>query len=158
MERLRKIGKNEDGNAIKAWLRSQYAVTQRERKKDAQPGDFELIGNQFHRWVRDNKQMLKLSKSSKTSATSLQKISNSIVNGMSIFAGLAKDRNKALEDKLEAIHYNKENFTLQYPALLAPLSRNDDDKIIKRKLRLVALYLDILLTRRIWNGQIYQLQ
>jgi hypothetical protein len=57
-----------------------------------------------------------------------------------------------LTPDLECVHYNAQNnFTLQYPVLLAPLRLDDGDKEITRKLRIVAAYLDILLARRIWN-------
>ena len=42
-------GKETDADCFKAWLRSQCAETIRERKKNAQPEDFDLIGTQFHR-------------------------------------------------------------------------------------------------------------
>ncbi len=45
---------------IKAWLRGKYADTIRERKKDAVPRDFDLIGTAFHKWVRDNRTRLGL--------------------------------------------------------------------------------------------------
>jgi uncharacterized protein with ParB-like and HNH nuclease domain len=41
---LAELGKEEDADAIKSWLRSQYAETIRERKKGASPEDFDLIG------------------------------------------------------------------------------------------------------------------
>ncbi len=51
---------------------------------------------------------------------------------------------ETLTPGLEAIHYNAQNgFTLQYPVLLAPLSRSDSEPDILRKLRIVAAYLDI---------------
>ena len=53
---------------------------------------------------------------------------------------------------LEAIHYcAQNNFTLQYPVLLAPLRRGDGDQDLQRKLRVVSAFLDILIARRIWN-------
>jgi hypothetical protein len=53
---------------------------------------------------------------------------------------------------LECIHYNDQNnFTLQYAVLLAPLRIDDPEKEILRKLRVTAAYLDILITRIIWN-------
>ena len=51
---LAEIGKDEDADAIKSWLRSQYAESIRERKRGAAPRDFDLIGTEFHRWVRDH--------------------------------------------------------------------------------------------------------
>lgn len=53
---------------------------------------------------------------------------------------------------LESVYFNAEhNFTLQYPALLAPLRVDDSEDTILRKVRVVAAYLDILIHRRIWN-------
>ena len=60
---LQDLGKEEDADAIKAWLRSRHAKNIRERKRGAEPRDFDLIGTEFHRWVRDHEQALGLSSS-----------------------------------------------------------------------------------------------
>ena len=57
---LAEIGKDEDADGIKSWLRSQYAESIRERKRGAAPRDFDLIGTEFHRWVRDHEKALDL--------------------------------------------------------------------------------------------------
>ena len=49
---FREIGSDEDADFLKNWLRSQYAMKIRERKKGAKPEDFDQIGTEFHRWVR----------------------------------------------------------------------------------------------------------
>ena len=54
------IGKDEDADGIKSWLRSQYADCIRERKRGAAARDFDLIGTEFHRWVRDRREALGL--------------------------------------------------------------------------------------------------
>lgn len=60
----------------------------------------------------------------------------------------------ALSSGLECVHYNAQNnFTLQYPVLLAPLRVGDSEDEIVRKLRIAAAYIDILITRRIWNSR-----
>jgi hypothetical protein len=41
--------------------------------------------------------------------------------------------------------------TLQYPLLLATLTPDDPQEVADRKVRLVAIFLDILLIRRLWN-------
>jgi uncharacterized protein with ParB-like and HNH nuclease domain len=46
---LMDLGKDEDADGIKSWLRSQYAETIRDRKRGALPKDFDLIGTEFHR-------------------------------------------------------------------------------------------------------------
>ena len=59
---------------------------------------------------------------------------------------------ETLTEGLEVIYYNAQNnFTLQYPVLLAPLVRTDTEAEILRKLRIVATFLNILIARRIWN-------
>ena len=60
---LAELGKDEDADGIKAWFRSQYADSIRERKRGALPQDFDLIGTEFHRWVRDHEDRLGLNKS-----------------------------------------------------------------------------------------------
>lgn len=57
---LQELGKEEDADAIKSWLRSQHAESIRERKGGAAPRDFDLIGTEFHRWVRDHEGTLGL--------------------------------------------------------------------------------------------------
>lgn len=144
---LQELGKEEDADAIKAWLRSQHARTIRERKRDAQPRDFDLIGTEFHRWVRDHEKELGLQGSAA--------FAHFIQEDFAFYARWyerVRRAAKALTEQLEAIHFNAQNnFTLQYPVLLAPLRRGDSKPEILRKLRIVSTYLDILITRRIWN-------
>ena len=146
---LQKLGKEEDADAIKAWLRSQYAETIRKRERGAQPLDFDLIGTEFHRWVRDHKEPLGLTESAK--------FGRFIQEDFDFYSRWYERIREAAEnftDRLEAIYYNAQNkFTLQYPVLLAPLQRSDSEKQIYRKLRIVAGYLDIMIARRIWNSK-----
>jgi hypothetical protein len=140
-------GKEEDADAIKAWLRSQHARKIRERKRDARPEDFDLIGTEFHRWIRDQEELLGLSNHSE--------FARFIQRDFKFYTGQYLRARKAgaeLLTGLEAIHFNAQHrFTLQYPVLLAPLHPDDSDTEILRKLRVVSVFIDILLTRRIWN-------
>src|SRR5207248_2266884 len=63
IEALLELGKDEDADGLKSWLRSQYAESIRERKRGATPQDFDLIGTEFHRWVRDHEERLGLANS-----------------------------------------------------------------------------------------------
>src|SRR5439155_11355108 len=60
VQALAELGKDEDADGIKSWMRSQYAESIRERKSGAAPQDFDLIGTEFHRWVRDHEDRLGL--------------------------------------------------------------------------------------------------
>jgi len=145
--KFKEIGKDEDDDSIKAWLRSQYAQTIRERKRDAQPGDFDLIGTEFHRWVREHENKLGLMSS--------LKFSSFIEEDFSFYAHWylrIRQAAEILTKGIEAIHFNAQNnFTLQYPVLLAPLKVKENEEESLRKLKVVSSYLDILITRRIWN-------
>ncbi len=144
---LMELGKDEDADGIKSWLRSQYADTIRERKRGAAPEDFDLIGTEFHRWVRDHEDRLGLEKSSNFV---------SFIDRDFAFYGYWYERLRkaaaTFTPELECIYFNAEhNFTLQYPVLLSPLQVQDSEVTILRKLRITATFLDILIHRRIWN-------
>lgn len=144
---LAEIGKDEDADGIKSWLRSQHAESIRERKRGAAPQDFDLIGTEFHRWVRDHEERLGL--------TASAEFGRFIERDFAFYARWYVRLRAAAEAPtpgLECVHFNgQHNFTLQYPVLLAPLRIEDDDAAALRKLRIVAAYLDILIHRRIWN-------
>ena len=149
IRKLQEIGKDEDADGTKAWLRSQYAETIRERKRGAAPQDFDLIGTEFHRWVRDHQTTLGLSGSSE--------FARFIEKDFSFYTRQYERLRRAadsLTPTLECVHYNAQsNFTLQYPVLLAPLQVGDSEEEILRKLRITSAYIDILITRRIWNSR-----
>lgn len=144
---LGELGKDEDADGIKSWLRSQYAMSIRDRKQGAKPQDFDLLGTEFHRWVRDNEERLDL--------TSSSNFARFIERDFSFYAHWYETLRKATDTftgGLEFVYFNAQhNFTLQYPVLLAPLRLEDDDAAIRRKIRIVSAYIDILIHRRIWN-------
>lgn len=147
VQALAEVGKDEDADGIKSWLRSQHAESIRERKRGAAPQDFDLIGTEFHRWVRDHEDALGLTASAEFAR---------FIERDFAFYGRWYERLRgaaeALTPGLECVHFNAQhNFTLQYPVLLAPLRVGDDEAAALRKLRVVAAYLDILIHRRIWN-------
>lgn len=148
---LQDIDKGEDANAIKAWLRSQYAQNIRKRHKGADPGDFDLIGSEFHRWVRDNEQNVGLSKSCDF-ARFIQDDFTFYGKWYKFVSDVAEEKLRPEPEGMEAIRYNAQNnFTLQRTVLLAPLKKTDNDNDIRRKLQIVSSYLDIMIVRRIWN-------
>jgi hypothetical protein len=147
VQALAELGKDEDADGIKSWLRSQYAESIRERRRGAAPQDFDLIGTEFHRWVRDHEERLCL--------TASAEFARFIERDFTFYARWYERLRRAAEAPtlgLECVHFNAQhNFTLQYPVLLAPLRVEDDEASALRKLRVVAAYLDILIHRRIWN-------
>jgi hypothetical protein len=144
---LLEIGKDEDADGIKSWLRSQYAESIRERKRGAAPQDFDVIGTEFHRWVRDHEDFLGLQ-----SSTDFARFIERDFAFFSAWYERLRRASAAMTVGLEAIYFNAQhNFTLQYPLLLAPLRVEESEVISLRKIRVVSAYLDILIHRRIWN-------
>jgi uncharacterized protein with ParB-like and HNH nuclease domain len=50
---LSELGKEEEADFLKTWLRAKYAQTIRQGQKGESNKDFEKIGTEFHKWVRD---------------------------------------------------------------------------------------------------------
>lgn len=146
-DRLTAIGRSEDADAIRAWLRSQHATTG--TGKSGEGDDFERIGNEFHRWVGEHDKELGLTGSAEF-ADFVEK------NACFYIDQYLKLRDAAqnITLGLEVVKYLADlSFTLQYPALLAPLTVEDTEPVRERKWRVVGAYLDIMLHRRIWTGK-----
>jgi uncharacterized protein with ParB-like and HNH nuclease domain len=144
---LNEAGKEVESDCFKAWLRSQYATKIRERKKGAKAEDFDRIGTEFHRWVRDAAEDIGL----KQSDDFFRFIDRDFEFYTRQYLNIVSASN-SLTPGLEHIFYNAQHgFTLQNMLLLAPLTAADNEQTINRKLSLVARYLDTLLTWRIWN-------
>lgn len=147
VQELTALGKDTDADCFKSWLRSQYAKTIRERKKDAEPGDFDRIGSEFHRWVRDTRETIGLDGAEEYARF----IKREFDFYSKRYLAIVKAGN-SLTPELEHIFYNAQaGFTLQPMLLLAPVLPTDDESTIRLKWRLCARYLDIVLTRRAWN-------
>jgi uncharacterized protein with ParB-like and HNH nuclease domain len=136
-----------DAAAIKAWLRSQYAVSIRERKAGSKDQDWELIGSAFHRWARDNHERLGLGSKDRNLAMMTEEFP--------FFARAYErivDASRKYTKGLEAVFYNAHNdFTWQNTVLLAPFSVEDSPETVQRKMAVIATYLDIWLMRRTVN-------
>jgi len=144
---LSKLGKEEDADFFKAWLRAKYAESIRERKKGATNKDFDIIGTTYHKWVHDESKRIDLRYS--TDFRDFVMIQFKSFSGHYIRIRQAA---RELTSGLEYIFYNAHNnFTLQYPLLLASLRAGDDLETANRKIRLVAGYLDIFIIRRAVN-------
>ena len=144
---LTERGDDHGADFMKSWLRSQYATRIRERRKGATPEDFDRIGTEFHRWLRDNRGRLNLARSEDF----FDFVHRDFDFYSKQYLRLKKAETKPVEG-LEHINYNHgHGFTLQEMLLLAPLRPEDSEATIIQKFRLVARFVDILITWRIWN-------
>ena len=144
---LNALGKDVEADAFKAWFRSQHATKIRERRKGAKPEDFDRMGTEFHRWLRDASGDLELTQSNDF----FRFIQSDFEFYTRQYMRIA-EASVALTSGLEHIRYNADQgFTLQNIMLLAPLCTDDDDDTVRLKLALTARFVDMLITRRIWN-------
>jgi uncharacterized protein with ParB-like and HNH nuclease domain len=144
---LNDAGKEVEPDCFKAWLRSQYATKIRERKSGAKPENFDRIGTEFHRWLKDAADSVGLK-----SSDSFYDFINRDFKFYSRHYLRIVEASKGMVAGLEHIFYNAQHgFTLQNMLLLAPLKPDDDVATVNKKLTIVARYVDILLTWRLWN-------
>ncbi|KVH40788.1 DUF262 domain-containing protein [Burkholderia cepacia] len=139
--------KESEADFFKAWLRAKYAQDIRERKKGAKPEDFDLIGTEYHRWVRAKDDLIALHTS--------DDFNRWVRQDLRFFARVyleLLDASETLKPGLESVRFNADHgFTQQFQVLLAPLLPTDDEASVKAKLKLTADYLDCWLNRRLWN-------
>ena len=147
IEALRKLGKDEDTDAVKAWLRARYANSVRERRTGSENKDFERIGTEFHRWLGDHAEALGL----KSGEDFFRFINDDMVFYTRQYVRIREASMRPVKGLEAVYHVAAFNFTLQYPLLLAPLRLTDATDTIDRKIRAVAVFLDILLARRAVN-------
>ncbi len=144
---LKGLGKEEESDFIKNWIRSQYADTIRERKKNALPGDFDIIGTAFHKWIREHNTQMKLVKS--------KDFEDFVLKQFEKFSQIYLDLkmySSVLTKGFEYVFYNSDrNFTLQYQLILAAIDPNESKEESDKKIKLVSCFLDLYFTRRIFN-------
>lgn len=145
ISRFNEFGKETVSDFFKVWLRSQYAETIRDREKDAKAQDFEKIGTEYHRWIRDNRDII-------MPKNDFHKF---IKRDMSYFADRYNELLSAsanLTKNLESIKFNMDaGFTLQHHMILAGITADDDVETATAKMKVVADFIDIWLNLRLWN-------
>jgi hypothetical protein len=151
MRELAAVAPDTDADFLKTWLRSQYADKIRERKKGAVPEDWDRIGTEFHRWLRSNAQRAHLV--APDDFTRMIELDFAFYSHWYLVL-LDAATSTALKPGLEHVAYNADrDFTLQFQLLLAPLRPDDDDATVRTKFELVARYVDIVISRRVWNSK-----
>lgn len=143
---LKELGKGEEEDCIKAWLRAKYAESIRENKKGAMPEDFDLIGGSFHKWVRDEHARLGLN-----SSTDFVRFIKEFCKFADIYIRI-KHCEWTFDETQPYLFYNAAlSFTLQSQLCLAPLRTEDTGDTIARKILLVSRFIDILIYTRAVN-------
>lgn len=144
---LIKIHKKEETDFFKNWLRAKYANSVRSGRKGSTNKDFEKVGTEFHKWVRDQKAVIGLK-----SSGDYWNFVNSLFDKYSKLYIRIRQYSETFTPGFEEIYYNAYNkFTLQYPLLLSPIREDDEKEIVDLKIKLVSSYLDYFIARRAVN-------
>lgn len=138
----------EDVEFISVWLRAKYAETLREGKRGASDEDFELLGEKFHTWVRDN-------------ANSKMKFQKSydyrefVITEMTRATDLylrVKSYGEKLNTGYEEVFYNaNRDLNYQTMMIIAAVANDDPDDVVTRKIKMVSKFIDIFASIRIFN-------
>jgi uncharacterized protein with ParB-like and HNH nuclease domain len=145
------IGDETELDFFRAWLRAKYAETKRDSRQGSENEDFELIGTQFHSWVKNNPEKVNLINSDDYYFF--------IRSDFDFFSNLYLrifEYKHVCYDGFENIYCS--NFypiaeSLYYPLLISPILKIDDDDTIDRKIRITAKFIDIYTLIRVLIGK-----
>lgn len=130
---------------FKFYFRGHYAESFNQKDNNS---DFVMIGQAFHRWVRDNEKKLNLKKSDDY-VDFLQRIDyfSKIYEKIN---DIVQKREENINDYLYLIVNSDYGFSLQPALLMSSIEYGDSEKTVMQKLQLVSKYLTRVLTWRVW--------
>lgn len=151
MIKLHGIQKDADQHFLQSWLRAQYADTIRAGAAGSSNEDFEKIGTRFHAWFRDRLELMGLQ--SNDSSGFRDFVSVKFKFFLNAYLMLRKAE-KTMHEDLRHVFFAKRwgiADSLSYPLMMAPITLDDTDAVIKQKVDLVARYIEIFCVRRAVN-------
>ena len=138
----------QDVEFISIWLRAKYANSLRETKRGAKDEDFELLGDKFHTWVRNNAHTtMGLNKPKDYKAL----VMDEMTKVTKLYLRL-KDYSSKFTPGFEEVFYNA-NRDLNYQLMLtiAAVCNDDSDETIDKKIKMTAKFVDDFASTRIFN-------
>lgn len=139
---------DDDQDFFKAWLRAKYAVTIRTTEKDSENKDFEKIGTRFSSWTQEN---TKYKEASESKLLLDNKDPNSfyffVKSDFNFFSDLYiklknfENGDELPEHRLKLISY-KGSPSLNFPLILSPIQKTDDEETINKKIDVVIKFID----------------
>lgn len=137
-----------DVEFLSTWLRAKYAQTLRTGGKESIDQDYELLGEKFHTWVRQNaKAKMGLEKQ----ADYLRFVVEDLPKATDLYLRIG-EYSRTLTDGFESVFYNaNRSLTYQTMFIMSAVNTEDNPDEINRKIRACADFVDILSTSRILN-------
>lgn len=146
---LREVDPEEDSLFFRHFFRAQWAETIRGKSKGDAAGDYDLIGDAYHRWFTDNLTRLGLA-----TADDYVEFAKSLVPKFAEIYLFIRKSESILTDGFEEICYNAaRRYSFQPMVLLAAVGQNDKRGDWRKKISLVSRLIDLILTTRIIEGK-----
>lgn len=138
----------QDVEFISIWLRAKYANSMRDTKRGAKDEDYELLGDKFHTWVRNNAR----------SAMSLAKpkdykdfVLTEMTRVTDIYLRMLKYSSTLISGYEEVFYNATRDLTYQTMLAVAAIRNDDPEDIVKKKIQMTAKFVDDFATIRIIN-------
>lgn len=133
-------GDEGDMSFFRAWLRAKYAITKKINTSGSSMEDYELIGNQFHSWMKNHLSVLKLS----TAQDYYFFIKSDFEFYTRLYMQIIEYRTKS--DARDPMFNIVSNYciadSLYMPLMMASVQKSDDQVTIDRKLEAVNRFVD----------------
>jgi uncharacterized protein with ParB-like and HNH nuclease domain len=140
--------KTEDVEFISMWLRAKYANSLRETKKDAKDEDFELLGDKFYSWVRNNAlSCMKLQKSKDFKSF----VMDEMTRITDLYLRLKKYSTTLTKDYEEVFYNANRDLNYQYLLIISSIANADEDDTISTKIKMISKFVDDFASVRIFN-------
>lgn len=146
---LRALDPEEDSLFFRNLFRAKWANTMRGKSKGDQAGDFDIIGEAYHRWFDDNTGLLGI-----TNADDYVRFARDDIPKFAHIYASIKRVEEDLTQGFECLYYNAaRKFSFQPMVLLAAADVSDSTTEWQKKISLVARFVDLILTTRTIEGK-----
>jgi len=150
IQKLNDFAKNADQSFFHSWFRAKYAESIRPGKAGAENQDFENIGSRFHNWFKENHESRFGLITSDDFYTFFK---NNFPFYVKWYINIWKARQN-FDNTLPHLHYINHwgiADSLQEPLLLASINYGEADETLKKKVDIVAKYIETFTVRRSIN-------
>ncbi len=149
INKLRALGSEEDSLFFRNLFRAKWATTVRGKAKGDPAGDFDIIGEAYHRWFDDNTAKLSI----QNADDYVQFARDDIPRFAEIYTFI-KEAEAELKPGFESIYYNSvRKFSFQPMILLSVTTVTDTTTDWQKKIALASRFLDLMLTTRTIEGK-----
>jgi hypothetical protein len=149
INKLRSLGSEEDSLFFRNLFRAKWAETMRGKAKGDPAGDFDVIGEAYHRWFEDNTAKLSIA-----NADDYVRFARDDIPRYAEIYSFVKEAEEALKPGFECIFYNAvRRFSFQPMILLAVTTVTDTTTEWQKKINLTSRLIDLILTTRTIEGK-----